>query len=152
MMTDYEVPCYFRNDLFSLVSEKRRPPYRWFLIGPARSGTGLHIDPLGTSAWNTLIKGTKRWVLFSPGLAKTLVKGDALKKTGEDNEAVTWFLNVLPRIKKEEEKKREGSSLGIIEFLQKPGDTVYIPGMWCRALLGAAGRCWALPLLLATDV
>ena len=45
------------------------------IIGPERSGTTVHIDPLYTSAWNTSLAGYKRWVVFGKDVPKTIVKG-----------------------------------------------------------------------------
>ncbi len=100
LLKDYTVPTYFNEDLMSLVGEHRRPPYRWFLVGPCRSGTTVHIDPLGTSAWNALIVGVKRWVLFPPHVPKSIVKGNRLILPGEDDEAIHYFTTILPRMKR----------------------------------------------------
>lgn len=55
MTSDYDVPACFNHDLFQKCKE--RPPFRWILLGPCRSGTAMHVDPLLTHAWVTLIKG-----------------------------------------------------------------------------------------------
>eukprot|EP00981_Chlorochromonas_danica_P000537 scaffold108_cov167-Ochromonas_danica.AAC.9 len=129
MMEDFSLPSYFCEDLFSLVGEKKRPPYRWFLIGPERSGTTVHLDPLGTSAWNTSILGRKRWVLFPPHSPKRIVKGLDVIRKGEDDEAINYFVDLLPRI------RQQHPELEIIEFIQYPGETVYIPGGWWHGVL-----------------
>lgn len=130
LLSDYKVPSYFPEDLFELVGEDRRPPYRWFLVGPKRSGTCVHLDPLGTSAWNTLLVGRKRWVLFPPEVPKHIVKGKNHVRPGEDDEAVNYFMDILPRIK----KANPPEVLKCIEFMQYPGDTVYVPGGWWHAV------------------
>ena len=138
ILLDYTVPPYFEEDLFRLVGERRRPPYRWFLVGPERSGTTVHIDPLGTSAWNTLMFGVKRWVLFPPHISKSVVKGRRFVLRGEDDEAIHYFTTILPRVKRHvaglvESGEVEGSgyeNFVCYEFTQYAGETVFIPHGW----------------------
>eukprot|EP00913_Durusdinium_trenchii_P027575 g25865.t1 len=97
LMDDYQVPDLFPHDWFSLVNTDARPPFRWFCIGPKRSGTTVHTDPLGTAAWNAVTHGVKRWVLFEPHETKKRVKGKDLLRSGEDDEAIMYFDYILPR-------------------------------------------------------
>eukprot|EP00571_Detonula_confervacea_P015328 CAMPEP_0172301134 /NCGR_PEP_ID=MMETSP1058-20130122/3083_1 /TAXON_ID=83371 /ORGANISM="Detonula confervacea, Strain CCMP 353" /LENGTH=512 /DNA_ID=CAMNT_0013011149 /DNA_START=156 /DNA_END=1694 /DNA_ORIENTATION=+ len=138
ILEDYTVPEYFSEDLLGLVGERRRPPYRWFLVGPCRSGTTVHIDPLGTSAWNTLIHGVKRWVLFPPHVPKSVVKGRKLILPGEDDEAIHYFTTILPRMKRRAAAsggKGDYANFECFEFTQYAGETVFIPHGWWHAVL-----------------
>ena len=127
LLNDFKPPSYFPDDLFSLVGEKRRPPYRWFLLGPERSGTCVHIDPLGTSAWNTVLRGSKRWVAFPPSTPKSIAKALDVIKRGEDDEAINYFVDFIPRLREKGHR--------FYEFTQLPGDTVFIPSGWWHAVL-----------------
>ena len=137
ILNDFTPPRYFTDDLFHLLGEDKRPPYRWVAIGPERSGSSLHVDPLATSAWNALLFGVKRWVLFPPSAPKSLVKGESLKERGEDNEAITYFVRVLPRIREEERRRARAGLplLGMREVMQYPGETIFVPGGWWHAVL-----------------
>jgi hypothetical protein len=63
----YAPPPQLRGvDFFSCLGEAGRPAYRWLIAGPARSGSTWHKDPNATSAWNGVVRGAKKWLLFPP--------------------------------------------------------------------------------------
>jgi hypothetical protein len=62
----YKPPEFFPEDLMASMDKRLRPNYRWIVAGPARSGASWHVDPYGTSAWNALLQGRKRWALYPP--------------------------------------------------------------------------------------
>lgn len=130
-LNDFQVPHIFSEDLFHMIGEKRRPPYRWVLVGPERSGTTIHIDPLGTSAWNTLVRGRKLWALFPPHLSKDVVKGRRYKLKGRDDEAVDWFLDILPRMLNAQPELKQHLTI----YIQTPGETIYVPSNWWHAVI-----------------
>ena len=70
LLEDFDVPEIFCDDLFETEAlwdcAAQRMRYRWFLFGAQGSGSPMHSDPLGTSAWNALLSGTKLWACFPP--------------------------------------------------------------------------------------
>jgi histone arginine demethylase JMJD6 len=130
LLHDYHVPRHFGQDVFAVGGEKRRPLYRWLVIGPERSGTGIHIDPLGTSAWNALVRGHKRWVLFPPGTPKHVWSPT------KDWEGVSWFTHVRPKMDDMYGKGMTiGAFYGMREILQQPGEVVFVPSGWAHVVI-----------------
>ena len=104
-----------------------RPPYRWILMGPERSGTGLHIDPMGTHAWVTLIEGMKLWVLFPYGTNPKDIGYKINTETGIQIPSVIWFRDYY--------ETAISNVPNCIEVIQYPGETVYVPAGWPHLVL-----------------
>ncbi|KAF8396326.1 hypothetical protein HHK36_017941 [Tetracentron sinense] len=125
--SDYEVPVYFKEDLFSILGNER-PDYRWVIIGPAGSGSSFHIDPNSTSAWNAVIKGSKKWVLFPPDLVPPGVhpSPDGAEVACPVS-IIEWFMNFYGATTKC--KKRP------IECVCKAGEVIFVPNGWWHLVI-----------------
>jgi hypothetical protein len=126
MVDEFHRTKYFREDLFSVLGDEHRPDYRWFLCGPAGSGSPWHTDPHATSAWNGLLYGRKRWALYPPG---KIPPGVTISDDGDEYHSikpVRWFLEVYPYLKPEDKP---------MEFVLEPGEIVFVPAGWWHTVL-----------------
>lgn len=120
-------------------------------MGGLHSGSNIHTDPLGTSAWNTLLLGRKLWALFPPGTCEASLKTAETmgRKAGGNNKqmgallateggvavkrpldfcASGWFAHMLPGLPAEVAAEK-------ILFIQEQGETVFVPAGWFHAVL-----------------
>ncbi|CAN8298428.1 unnamed protein product [Cochlearia groenlandica] len=125
--SEYDVPVYFREDLFSVLGNKR-PDYRWIIIGPSGSGSSFHIDPNSTSAWNAVIKGSKKWVLFPPDVVPPGVhpSPDGAEVACPVS-IMEWFMNFYGDTKRWKKKP--------IECICKAGEVMFVPNGWWHLVI-----------------
>lgn len=106
-----------------------RPDYRWLIIGAPRSGSSWHIDPNSTSAWNAVVRGAKKWVLFPPG--RDAPPGVHPSADGADVAAPVslpeWFMNHYSQL--------AGGRGGALEGVCRQGEVVFVPHGWWHAVL-----------------
>lgn len=124
---DYDAPAYFNEDLFSVLGDER-PDYRWIIIGPAGSGSSFHIDPNSTSAWNAVIKGSKKWVLFPPDVVPPGVhpSPDGAEVACPVS-IIEWFMNFYADSRSWKKKP--------IECICKAGEVVFVPNGWWHLVI-----------------
>ncbi|SNX84203.1 uncharacterized protein MEPE_02911 [Melanopsichium pennsylvanicum] len=120
-----------RSDLFSLLG-LLRPDHRWIIAGPARSGSGWHKDPNGTSAWNAVLNGRKAWMMLPPHVTPPGVY------VSEDEAEVTaplsiaeWLLEFAAetRCLYGPEADRPEDRL-LVEGVCEEGEVLYVPSGW----------------------
>lgn len=123
--TEYSVPKYFPDDLFSLIPN--RPNFRWLLLGGQRSGSKWHIDPNATSAWNAVVTGKKRWWMSPPHSPPPGVF------PSEDGAEVTQPLSIFEWLQDFYEHASENGNM--IEGTCSAGDLIFVPRGWWHAVL-----------------
>lgn len=127
LAADYDVPSYFKEDLFGILG-KERPDYRWLIVGPARSGSSFHIDPNSTSAWNAVVKGSKKWILYPPEVVPPGVHPSPDGAEVATPVSITeWFMNFYEEARRRKEKP--------VECICRAGELMFIPHGWWHTVI-----------------
>lgn len=134
---DYTAPDFFKDDLFSLLSD--RPNYRWLLLGNRKSGSKWHVDPNGTHAWNGVVKGAKRWLFFPPHIPPPGVF------PSDDNANVTQPLSLIEWYTNFYHAAATGAAgVPLIEGTCYAGELVFVPREWWHAVINLEDDTFAV--------
>eukprot|EP01125_Pyxidicula_operculata_P009508 TRINITY_DN312_c0_g2_i1.p1 TRINITY_DN312_c0_g2~~TRINITY_DN312_c0_g2_i1.p1 ORF type:complete len:410 (+),score=84.23 TRINITY_DN312_c0_g2_i1:62-1291(+) len=135
LMNDYHVPSFFTDDLYSIDNQIREffPKYKYMVIGGNRTGSNMHVDPKLTGAWNTLLSGRKKWILLPPNDDEKFKELIGINTFCDPEHGVRpplyWWTDVYPNL------KNVASSLQMIECIQEPGETIFVPSGWWHAVV-----------------
>jgi len=152
LTTEYAPPACLGPDLFDALdnrgsagggdkdsspSSATRPDARWLIVGPRGAGSTFHVDPNGTSAWNGVIRGAKKWVLYPPGVSPPGVHASADGATvAAPASVLEWFRTFY-----DPDASRSGPvGSRPLEGIARAGEIVFVPRGWwhCVLNLGAA--------------
>ena len=144
----YAIPVLFQQHCMLQVPYELRPRSTdgVLLVGSRRSGSYPHVDPTYTAAWNWLLHGEKRWVLFPPHVSLETVVGSSSSSSSSSNALDSeefykvlatkgsgyWWAEHYPRLKLRQKE------LGMVEILQKPGEIIYVPMGWWHAVINVS--------------
>lgn len=125
---DYEVPSYFKDDMFKYVRESDLPPTRCFNLGPPLAGERIQTNPLQCNLWSALVHGSRRWCLFPHHVPQDLICNDqrARSKDRRLESAVAWFEKIYPKT----QSSRWPRYFKPLEILQAAGEVVFVPAGW----------------------
>jgi len=131
LFEQYDKPSPVPEDYFEKAG--LLTDYQWIIISQKDTGTELHTDPAFTSPWNSVLSGHKWWVLMPPEvLPEAFLCDEKCSKIKQDDDinVHSWFTHVLPQLRG---RKWYGSTLK--EFIQGPGETIYMPGNLAHAIM-----------------
>jgi hypothetical protein len=114
-------------------------------MGPQRSSTPWHLDPGntpeipptqftdGTSAWNALISGRKRWALYPPHKfppGTSFIRGKDGKLKFSTPFPFEWFTEIYPNLATPDRPW---------ECTQLPGEIIFVPYGWWHCVINIEG-------------
>ena len=135
LASDAGPPACAPADLLELLPPAARPDARWLIVGPPGSGSCMHTDPNGTSVWNGVVRGRKKWVLFPPGRPPPGLSPSPDGATVVGPATVREWLAAF----------HAGAAGGPpgerpLEGVAGPGDVVFVPRGWWHCVLNLEGE------------